>query len=926
MKLTSHVHGFAHSAPRAFARHALLALVLLTMLLGPATPALVSADVNPPRFLFSWGSEGTGDLEFKYPAGIAIDDSGNVYVADNENNCIKKFDLSGNHVDTFGEWGYGSGQFRSPFGIAVDADGYVYVCDRDNGRVQKLRGDGTFVTLFGSVGSEDGQFIAPMGVAVSNAGDVYVTDSGNDRVQKFTWDEVNEEYDFDLAWGTTGSGDLQFRSPRGIAVASNGDVYVVDCNNHRVQVIDEDGGVVTSWGTEGTGDGQLNYPFGIALAADGSVVVADEQNHRIQSFASDGTFLTKWGSEGTGEGEFEYPLDVATGPAGRVYVTDRYNHRVQVFGGPWHTFLGSGGYDVSDEARGVAVDSEGYVYVIGESGSTWTDATDPTPVRAFSGTSGTPDAFVARLFPDGRIDWYTFLGSEGFDQGYGVAVDNNGSVFVTGRSDASWSDAGTPVRGHSVSWDAFVAELDSDDGDLVWHTFLGGDGDDWGLDIAVNDGFLYVAGSTSAEWSETPRRGYSGNVDAFAAELEDDGDLVWHTFLGGNGAECNNYYVGVAVSDDGNAWITSASASGWSESAVVGHSGGSDAFVARLDSSGDRIWHTFMGSAQSDSGNDIAVDANGNAFVTGQSASSWGTGPVREHAGDQDGFAAKLDADGGLTWHTFIGGSSSDGCYGLQVDAGGNVYVAGASFADWGDPEQSHSPGTGWDVMAAKLFPTGGLVWHTFAGSSGGSSNAFALALNNEGLLHVAGHSTNSWGEPVRAYSTSIDGLVIQLAVPASTTVDINIALKAGWNMVSVPLTLDPESDSPADVFPGAVAVYTWNAVGKSYEVPDTIMPECGYWVAVTTDKTITVTGTPVTEWDSSLTTGWNMVGSVCGDPVDVNDLDDGSTGAIIRNAIYCWNPEGKSYGSATAIEEGMGYWVATTVDCTLTMTAPGPI
>jgi len=177
----------------------------------------------------------------------------------------------------------------------------------------------------------------------------------------------------------------------------------------------------------------------------------------------------------------------------------------------------------------------------------------------------------------------------------------------------------------------------------------------------------------------------------------------------------------------------------------------------------------------------------------------------------------------------------------------------------------------------------------------------------------------------ISAYFTGQYDVAHSLAVGSvgAAEATIELELLAGWNMVSVPVM--PADASRAAVFPPAdvVAVYTWNPGTKSYEVPTNIAPEVGYWVAVTGDKTITVTGTPKTTWTSSLTTGWNMVGSVYGDSVAVGALDDDPSGSILDSAIYWWNPVSKSYETATSIVEGQGYWAATTVGCTLTMTAP---
>jgi tripartite motif-containing protein 71 len=122
------------------------------------------------------------------PHGIAVDASGNIYVADTLNHRIQKFDSSGNLVTKWGSEGTGDGQFISPIGVAVDTSDNVYVADSDNHRMQKFNSDGTFLAKWGSYGTGDGQFNYPTGVAVDASGNVYVADSSNDRIEKFNSD------------------------------------------------------------------------------------------------------------------------------------------------------------------------------------------------------------------------------------------------------------------------------------------------------------------------------------------------------------------------------------------------------------------------------------------------------------------------------------------------------------------------------------------------------------------------------------------------------------------------------------------------------------------------------------------------------------------------------------------------------------------
>ena len=281
-------------------------------------------------FLAKWATQGSGipnaDGQFNEPVGVAVDNAGNVYVADKENHRIQKFTSDGVFLTKWGTPGTGDGQCNNPSGVAVDSAGNVYMADSDNHRVQKFTSDGVFLTKWGTQGSGDGQFRWPIGVAMDSTGNVYVADMGVKRVQKFTSDGV-----FLTKWGTFGNGDGQFQSPYGIAVDSAGNIYVADKGNQRVQKFTSDGIFLTKWGTQGASDGQFNEPFGIAVDSAGDVYVADMGNRRIQKFTSDGVFLTKWGTQGAGDGQFDNPSGVAVDSAGDVYVADTFNHRIQKF-------------------------------------------------------------------------------------------------------------------------------------------------------------------------------------------------------------------------------------------------------------------------------------------------------------------------------------------------------------------------------------------------------------------------------------------------------------------------------------------------------------------------------------------------------------------------------------------------------------------
>lgn len=193
------------------------------------------------------------------------------------------------------------------------------------------------------------------------------------------------------------------------------------------------------------------------------------------------------------------------------------------------------------------------------------------------------------------------------------------------------------------------------------------------------------------------------------AKLGTDGALLWNTFLGGSAADAGR---GIAVDASGTISVTGGSAGLWG-APIRAFAGGGDAFAARLDDSGALVWHTFLGAGGLDSGHDIAVDTNRGVSVTGTSDGSWGA-PIRPWSANDDAFAAKLDTNGALVWNTFLGGAYDDKGGGIAIDAGGNAFITGWSFSS------GFAPGTGWaDGFAARLDSNGVLTWDTVLGADG---------------------------------------------------------------------------------------------------------------------------------------------------------------------------------------------------------------
>jgi DNA-binding beta-propeller fold protein YncE len=264
-----------------------------------------------------------------------------------------------------------------PTELAIDQSDHLYVVDAKNHRIQKFDKDGKFLLMWGKQGEGDGEFnfLVPGtgyagGVSVDAQGNVYVADYGNQRIQKF-----DPNGNFLMKWGSEGKGDGQFMGPTNISLDSQGNIYVIDGERDDIQKLDPDGSFLSKWGGSGAADGQFFNAGGLVVDAQGNVYVAAGENQRVDKFDSGGGFLLKWGSAGQGDNEFDLPCDVAVDPQGNVYVVNfgysfgsESQPRVQKFDGDGQFLARWGSFGTGDgqfrNPDGIVLDGEGNVYVV----------------------------------------------------------------------------------------------------------------------------------------------------------------------------------------------------------------------------------------------------------------------------------------------------------------------------------------------------------------------------------------------------------------------------------------------------------------------------------------------------------------------------------------------------------------------------------
>ncbi|MDH3879268.1 MAG: SBBP repeat-containing protein, partial [Desulfobacterales bacterium] len=378
----------------------------------------------------------------------------------------------------------------------------------------------------------------------------------------------------------------------------------------------------------------------------------------------------------------------------------------------YSTYLGGSGFD---SGRSIAIDSTGNAYIVGETSSS--DFPIMLPLQGGPG-GGATDGFVSKLNADGtNLIFSTYLGGDNEDSALGITVDSIGDAYITGATlSSNFFTLSAYQSANAGMLDAFVTKLGSSDGSLLYSTYLGGDGDDYGHDIALSsNGSACITGETSStNFPEVSSLyGDQGQIDSFVTKFNISGTaLAFSTYLGGSNSD---YGYSIAVDSNDSLYITGETLSlnfpVFSPFQANQGGGSRDAFVTKINSGGSLVYSTYLGGDEDDYGFGIALGSDGSAYITGETAST--NFPVQSqlfaNQDMNDAFVTKLNPDGtALVYSTYLKGNKDDIGWDIAIDNNGDAYVVGQTLSD--------------DVVD---FPSAAL-------SATGETNAFVIKISDQ--------------------------------------------------------------------------------------------------------------------------------------------------------------------------------------------------
>lgn len=426
---------------------------------------------------FSGDGGPAAEARLSSPACVRVDSAGNLYIADQYNNRIRRISADGvittvAGIGYYGAAGHANGDggpaaeamMQWPEAVAIAADGTLYVADTGADRIRRITADGKIEAAAGArlpafngdgLPATEAVLRYPYGLAVDSSGALYIADTIHYRIRKVDPEGVIATVAGSGRYGYSGDGgpaaQAQLASPHHLAVDSAGNVYIADTYNHRIRRVSPDGVITTIAGTGKSGysgdggpavEARLNYPFAVALDGDDNLYVADRENHCVRRIARDGTITTLAGTGQSGyggddgpagEAQLDTPSGLAVDSAGNVYIADTYNNRIRRVSpdGVISTIAGTGGFGYAGDGgpavlaqlalpMGLALDAQGNLYIA--------DYLNRR-VRRVS-----PDGIITTVAGDGQAGYSGDGGpapAAQLDYPHGVAVDAEGRLYVS---------------------------------------------------------------------------------------------------------------------------------------------------------------------------------------------------------------------------------------------------------------------------------------------------------------------------------------------------------------------------------------------------------------------------------------------------------------------------------------------------------------
>ncbi len=358
---------------------------------------------------------------------------------------------------------------------------------------------------------------------------------------------------------------------------------------------------------------------------------------------------------------------------------------------------------------------------------------------------------------DPTLDFSTYLGGNGADESYGIAVDQLGNTYISGLTYSTNFPVPNALQDHANGYpSAFITKVNAAGSAILYSTYVGGSsGFNASYGIAIDSaGSAYVTGLTqSADFPTVNpiQPGLRGDTDGFVLKLNSLGNgLSYSTYLGGSGGE---YCTGIAVDSSAEAYLIGFTASTdfpTSNAFQNINHGNYDVFITKLNSSGDAfVYSTYLGGSDRDIGNTIAVDGSGSLYVAGETASvDFPTlNSLQTYIPPySDAFVTKLNPEGNaILYSSFLGGSKHDIANAIAVDSTGKAYITGRTESDdfpLTNPSQGTRGGSA-DCFVTALNSTGaGLIYSTYLGGSS-DDYGYGIAVDSAGSAYVAGYTSS---------------------------------------------------------------------------------------------------------------------------------------------------------------------------------------